>query len=331
MSTGDDPVWMLPFDLSSLRPESAELWHRVNEHAWNVVDPVMLELIRLRIAGLIGNRVGDESRSQAARALGLSEEKIGALAAYPSSSHFSPVERECLSFAELFVIDVSATPAVIDAVARSVGSEHIESFVSALYVIEFTQRLQLMAVALLGRTGPSRPAATRQPGTECRIPSGSSLRGALAEYQSSVVRGDALDPATTELVRLRCARTHHCRICQTLRLDDARAAGVDETITSKIDFYETSDLPERYKDALRITDAFITRPDMLSEARLEQARSRFTPDELAEICFDITKWSTQKIHVALGQDSAEALPTNEDGISFFSFDQNGTVAGFSAR
>jgi hypothetical protein len=113
-------------------------------------------------------------------------------------------------------------------------------------------------------------------------------------------------------------------------LDDARAAGVDETITAKIDFYETSDLAERHKHALRITDAFITRPDMLSEARLEQARSRFTPDELAEICFDITKWSTQKIHVALGQDSADALPTNEAGISYFSFDPNGHATAFSA-
>ena len=323
-------MWALPAELSALRPETAELWHRVNDRAWNVVDPVLLELMRVRVARLIGNRAGEAYRSQAARALGLSEEKIGALAAYPSSAHFSAAERDCLSFAELFVIDVSATPGEIDAVMHAVGSARLEDFVGALYVVEFTQRLQMMATALLGRFGSSHVAAKTQPVTDGRIASELSLKGVLAEYQSSVVRGDALDPATTELVRLRCARTHHCRICQTLRLADARAAGVDDSITAKIDFYETSDLAERYKDALRITDAFITRPDMLSEARLEHIRAQFTRDELAEICFDITKWSTQKIHVALGQDSADALPTNEAGISFFSFDHDGRVAGFSA-
>jgi hypothetical protein len=36
------------------------------------------------------------------------------------------------------------------------------------------------------------------------------LRRALGEWQASVVRLDALDPLTTELVRLRCARHHDC-------------------------------------------------------------------------------------------------------------------------
>ena len=84
----DGPVWTLPVELTARRPESAELWHQVNERAWCVVDPVLLELMRLRVARLIGNRAGEQSRSQDARLLGLSEEKIGALAAYSSSPHF---------------------------------------------------------------------------------------------------------------------------------------------------------------------------------------------------------------------------------------------------
>jgi hypothetical protein len=36
------------------------------------------------------------------------------------------------------------------------------------------------------------------------------LRRALGEWQAAVVRLDALDPVTTELVRLRCADHHDC-------------------------------------------------------------------------------------------------------------------------
>jgi hypothetical protein len=47
------------------------------------------------------------------------------------------------------------------------------------------------------------------------------------------------------------------------------------------------------------------------------------------MCLDITKWSTQKIHVALGTDGAEAVPKNEQGLSFFGFDDLGQVTGYS--
>jgi hypothetical protein len=36
------------------------------------------------------------------------------------------------------------------------------------------------------------------------------LRQALADWQAAVVRLDALDPITTELVRVRCASYHDC-------------------------------------------------------------------------------------------------------------------------
>ena len=158
-----------------------------------------------------------------------------------------------------------------------------------------------------------------------------STAGLLNAYQAAVVRGSALDPVTTELVRLRCARTHHCRICQTLRLADARAAGVDETMTAKVDFYERSDLPERAKVALRVTDAFITRPDLLSDVAAGQARASFGPAELASLCLDITKWSTQKINVALGTDGADQLVTDADGVALFGFDSDGQATGYRRR
>lgn len=37
-----------------------------------------------------------------------------------------------------------------------------------------------------------------------------ALRAALMEYAAAAVRNDAVDPVTTELVRLRCATYHDC-------------------------------------------------------------------------------------------------------------------------
>ncbi|MFZ4487535.1 MAG: hypothetical protein ACOYO9_13195, partial [Candidatus Nanopelagicales bacterium] len=57
----------------------------------------------------------------------------------------------------------------------------------------------------------------------------------MAAYQDAVVRSTILDPVTTELIRLRCARQHDCRICQTLRLADAADLGLDADMAAKVD------------------------------------------------------------------------------------------------
>jgi AhpD family alkylhydroperoxidase len=130
------------------------------------------------------------------------------------------------------------------------------------------------------------------------------LTAALNAYQASVVRLNAVDEVTTELVRLRCARVHDCRICQSLRVGAAREAGVDDAMTAKIDFYEESDLPERHKVALRLTDAFVTQPGTITEELRAQLLEHFSPEQIVELMLDITKWSTQKLSVALGLDAA---------------------------
>ncbi len=188
------------------------------------------------------------------------------------------MERECLAFAEQFVMDVSGmTTAALDVLAHQLGRTELSDFVGALYAIEFTQRLQMVAQVLLAPVveAAAAPAPTSAVADTAKSEPhlDLSMRKVLATYQDAVVRGQALDSVTTELVRLRCARTHRCRICQTLRLADAQA----------------------------------------------------------ELCLDITKWSTQKINVALRTYGADRLPTNKAGVSFFGFDDAGRVAGFWAN
>ena len=155
------------------------------------------------------------------------------------------------------------------------------------------------------------------------------LASLMSAYQDAVVRSTYLDPVTTELVRLRCARQHDCRVCQTLRLADAADLGLEADMAAKVDHYEQSDLAERHKVALRIVDAFIWLPSGITDNLVEQAHEHFTDAELAELLLDITKWSTQKIHVALGTDGADHLPVGSDGVSYFRFDESGRATGFS--
>jgi AhpD family alkylhydroperoxidase len=307
-------AWGLPAGLSRLRPEACGLLTALNERVWQAGDPVLLELVRVRVAQLIGNPAAF------------------ALAASVASS---AAERDVVDFAEQFVIDVGGTTEEMrDGLTGRFGADGARALVTAIYVVEFTQRLQLIAARLLDDAFTAVPAGSSVVadfGAADLVAADASPAGLLNAYQAAVVRGSALDPVTTELVRLRCARTHHCRICQTLRLADSRAAGVDEDMTAKVDFYERSDLPERAKVALRVTDAFITQPSLLSGVVAGQARAAFGPAELASLCLDITKWSTQKIEVALGTDSADRLETDADGVALFGFDSGGQATGYRRR
>jgi AhpD family alkylhydroperoxidase len=304
--------WALPGGLSRRRPEACGLLTALNERVWQTGDPVLLELVRVRVAQLIGNPAVAGAPSP-----GL-EAKVA----------FSSAERTVVSLAEQFVMDVGGTTEEMRAgLVGCFGADGARELVTAVYVIEFTQRLQLIAARLLDDAPVPRPASAEA----APVSVDASPAELLHAYQAVVMRDNAVDPVTTELVRLRCARTHHCRICQTLRLADARAAGVDEAMTARVDYYERSDLPERGKVALRVTDAFITRPDLLSDAVAGQARASFGPAELASLCLAITKWSTQKILVALENDGADRLVTDADGVALFGFDSDGQVTGIPRR
>ena len=158
---------------------------------------------------------------------------------------------------------------------------------------------------------------------ERRIPTGvtaaAPLRRALSDWQASVVVLDTMDPVTTELVRLRAAANHDCRTCGSLRLIDAKEAGVDETMTAKIERYESSDLPERHKVALRLADVLMTLPGQMPDELKQQLHEQFTDDELLEMTLDIMKWNYQKVPVALRIDVEPArgqltgLAFDEDG------------------
>lgn len=128
-----------------------------------------------------------------------------------------------------------------------------------------------------------------------------ALSDALMELQGAVIRHCVLDPVTMELIRIRCANVHDCRVCRQVRLEPARAAGADEAVLAKVQSYETSDLSERHKVVLRLTDAhlFGSVPPSLPD----QVAAHLMPEEAVDVVLLVAKCSYQKSLVALGLDT----------------------------
>ena len=93
----------------------------------------------------------------------------------------------------------------------------------------------------------------------------------------------------------------------SLRLAVATQHGLDDTTAAKVDRYETSDLPERHKVALRVADAMMTQPGSITAELRGEAYEHFSQAEVLELTLDVMKWNYQKVPVALGID-AEVRP-----------------------
>lgn len=105
------------------------------------VDPLLVELCRLRMATLMGSDFDLGLRYQPATEAGLTEAKIADIPHCATSALFTERERLCMEFAELFVIQSSSIGD--DDVARvqaALGAEQFIYFVKALSVIDQFQR-----------------------------------------------------------------------------------------------------------------------------------------------------------------------------------------------
>jgi hypothetical protein len=147
---------------------------------------------------------------------------------------------------------------------------------------------------------------------------GGQLDDVIDEFAAAQMRATDIDPVITELVRLRCAQYHDCRLCGSLRLREAAEQGLIEATVAKIARFETSDLSEAAKAALRLTDAIIIRPSAADAGLRAELRRHFTDAQIAEICLDVAKWSQQKYLVAL---RIETPPW--DGLEILTFDADG--------
>ncbi|TMK54643.1 MAG: carboxymuconolactone decarboxylase family protein [Actinobacteria bacterium] len=230
----------------------------------------------------------------------------------PPATDTTPDSRAdvAVRFAEQFVVDVSGiTDAHRAELVAALGDEMVP-FVQALYVVDVFQRGRIALTRLYGADFGPAPA-----------PGDGELWPVLEEFMRVVARGSALDPLTTEIIRLRGARAHNCRICQSRLSVRAVDAAGDASAFDAIDDYEHSDLPERHKVALRLADAVLSQPMLIDRALVEQVGAQFSPEATTEIVLDVVRNAANKFAVAVGGDAAQV----DDGIEYFDLDTAGDV------
>jgi AhpD family alkylhydroperoxidase len=127
------------------------------------------------------------------------------------------------------------------------------------------------------------------------------LWAAFNRYYGTLWSEGVVDDATKEVGRLRNARITRCGICKNLRFATAREQGLDEDRVALIeDGYAETDLPARWKLAIRLADALIA--DARVDADLRAALlAEFTDAEIVELTATIaTAIAFSKASVAFG-------------------------------
>lgn len=209
----------------------------------------------------------------------------------PAESRGGAVDPMVTEFAEQFSADVSAiNPAQRLAFSDLLG---VETFrvTTLIFIADFVPRV-LAGLASLGVDSVVEDEVWDHDTDPADF--------VLDVFVPAVGRMRALDPVTTEIVRLRGARVHNCRLCKSLREASALEAGACETLYDEIDHYENSDLSDRHKAALRFVDAVIWTPAQVPGAELLR---HFSADEAVELTLDVMRNASNKVAVALGVDA----------------------------
>ncbi len=246
-----------------------------------VVDPVVLDLCRLRVAQLVGCGAELAVRSRPAVTAGLSEETVADLASWPASSHFDETQRACLGFAEQFVIDPSGIDADHRARVRAaIGYRRLVGLAQALAVFDGFARFRTVlgideqlgargrrvTVVDVGEPDPSMPAGEVPAGDPDDPAHGFSdaQPGLFASFERlyAVLWSEGVvDHPSKEVARLRNARITGCKFCRNVRFARARADGLTEDRVALVaDGYEDSALPEAHKAVIALTDCFLIDP-----------------------------------------------------------------------
>ncbi len=218
----------------------------------------------------------------------------------------SEAEAVTAEFAEQFSTDVSA----ITSVQRSRLWKHLGDrtfgVVVLMYLADFIPRVRAGLEAL--GVGSEHLGWVSEPISWDHTTEPSDL--VFNDFLPAVARMRTLDPVTSELVRLRGAAQHNCRLCKSLREGNALDAGGSETLYGDIERYETSALLDgRAKAALRYADGLIWTPAHLVADDVAEVRSGFSEAEAVELTFDIMRNASNKVAVSLGADA----PRVEDG------------------
>jgi hypothetical protein len=218
-----------------------------------------------------------------------------------------PVERVlprsgATAFAEQMVVDVSAVTSEERAAGLAELGANAPGFVLAVWTEDMKTRSNAAWRVMFGEE--CLPKSTSQP-TDPWV--------AHERFLLEVAKLTALDPITSELVRLRGARAHHCRLCLSRRNVTAidHAAGTD-----LFDAVDPGGLSTAQALALAVVDAFVWQPIQWPQGLGDGVVDAFGPAASTELILDIVRNAANKIAVAFGADG----PRVETGVEYYDID-----------
>jgi alkylhydroperoxidase family enzyme len=219
-------------------------------------------------------------------------------------------------FAEQFSIDVSAISGEQRSMLwKTLGNSTFGAVVQ-MYIADFVPRVRAGLEAL--GVGEEYLGWAAGPVAWDHATDPSEL--VFNTFLPTVARRRELDALTAEVVRLRGATQHNCRLCKSLRETTALDAGGTETLYGDIErFEESAQLTDRHKAALRYADALIWLPGLIEASVADGVRAHFSDAEAVELTLDVMRNASNKIAVALAGDA----PRVEHGTEQYLLDVDG--------
>jgi alkylhydroperoxidase family enzyme len=228
----------------------------------------------------------------------------------------SDAEAVVADFAEQFSIDVSMIGDEQRSRLWSALGGNTFGVVVQMYIADFVPRVRAGLEALGVGERYLGWVDGRVAWDHTTDPSDAVFNGFLPE----VARLRDLDALTSEVVRLRGAAQHNCRLCKSLRETTALDAGGSETLYGDIEHFEASGLlTDGQKAALRYADALIWSPGHIDRGVVAGVRGHFSDGEAVELTFDVMRNASNKVAVALAGDA----PRVENGTERYLLDANG--------
>jgi hypothetical protein len=209
---------------------------------------------------------------------------------------------DATAFAEQMVVDVASMTAEL----RAAGLAELGTDAPAFVLAVWTEDMMMRAGA----------AWREMFGEEWRpIPTSAETAPWVAHetFLLEVAKLSALDPVTSELVRLRGARAHDCRLCQSRRSVSAiDLAGGNELFDDR----DPSGISEAQALALQVVDAFVWQPLRWPPGLGTQVVNALGPAASTELTLDIVRNAANKIAVAFAADD----PQVETGVEYYDID-----------
>ncbi len=209
---------------------------------------------------------------------------------------------DATAFAEQMVVDVASMTTEVRAAGLAELGAGAPVFILAVWIEDMMIRAGTAWREMFGEEW-------------CPIPTSSNTDPWVAHerFLLEVAKLPALDPVTSELVRLRGARAHDCRLCQSRR----NVSAIDQA--GRSDLFDDSD-PSGLSDvqalALEVVDAFVWQPIQWPPGLGEQVVDALGPAAATELTLDIVRNAANKIAVAFDVDD----PKVETGVEYYDID-----------